>query len=658
MAKVFDTKKSEKIFRSSADQTLSPGNQMPVYQYYPPLFNPTCQPALQRETEPVAEDGNLANSLKFGFDKQKVLDGEFKDKGGFTLSKSTKSVEEEKMVWKIGKQVKEKTVTNVDMYDSIFNSPILQGAKEHLDAHWAPSIDLKKAATGGGDTNARDIPNMPNWVLEYQKKLAAQNPTNFVIPAYVPAKDKDKYNPNWDNDSFLAQRVLEAFFRAWHKQTAVEADNIPSNIEELYKRTGVSEKGKGNAQAGLLGDGNTYGWCGPASYNAVVMGLFRNNLRFKTLQPLVSFEKFKETYKHKTFQKSEIKRKNKNKTPEEIEVLLQAELSKLALLTEIASQAAFFINNSINDNKKGWLKGDRFIGGPDAGWKYQLQPGDIITQALMNGSPLSGHVLTVIKEIPEPDFAYKPGAKVSTIYGISGNAGAYGGGSVRIEQFTRQVPPAGLGAYLGRMEATGNAYTVANSVLLKYKDPQQVAANLYGQVHGLEEKFKNTHDEKEKEAILKDIKIKQTEYDKIMNALRKTQELKTESRKEIEVKTPKGSIIIPAVPYHTSDERYNEKDKDIGKFRPNEKGGVMWITKIIKASEYADANKIKNNINFQPEEREQLLKENNLGLTATDDAIKKAILENKYDMEPLNGTVESIWPGAIAAIEGEGMTKD
>jgi hypothetical protein len=41
----------------------------------------------------------------------------------------------------------------------------------------------------------------------------------------------------------------------------------------------------------------------------------------------------------------------------------------------------------------------------------------------------------------------------------------------------------------------------------------------------------------------------------------------------------------------------------------------------------------------------------------TPDKFKEMILE-KYGMQQLPGSVDALWPGAIAAIEGESLAKD
>jgi len=79
-----------------------------------------------------------------------------------------------------------------------------------------------------------------------------------------------------------------------------------------------------------------------------------------------------------------------------------------------------------------WLnkgKGKKFLIGQPKSTTADLFPGDVIT-LIGSGTPVSGHVATIIEH------------KGDQIVMISGNAGG-GGGSVRIEQVTREQPPAG-----------------------------------------------------------------------------------------------------------------------------------------------------------------------------------------------------------------------
>lgn len=65
----------------------------------------------------------------------------------------------------------------------------------------------------------------------------------------------------------------------------------------------------------------------------------------------------------------------------------------------------------------------------------ELTPGDYI-RVVGHSSPLSGHIATVIKADPRTGPAQK-------IWYVSGNAGRFGGGAVRVDSVTREQPPEG-----------------------------------------------------------------------------------------------------------------------------------------------------------------------------------------------------------------------
>jgi len=637
-------------------------------------------PVPSAPTSTPAPDNALDDTLK-----KEIISGGYADKGKYTLQ--TRKVKKTTQVpdTKKGKKATTEVETEVEVVDSTFDDETLRKAKRYLDTQWAPGVDVNKATGGSGDTKGKHI-DMPEWVYEYQNKLAAQKPRDYVAKSWETTN-----NPNWNDDSFLAQRILEAFLRAWHRKELPDEKAIPSNLAELYKRAGVSEKAYGNAQATLLGDPNVYGWCGPATYNAVVLGLLKNKLRFKTgTGPVLPSTIEKRNKQQAQFIKNSIKWKNKDITDEELTTRYNAELSKMAFLEEVNTQAAFFIGNDTKKTK-GWLKGDRFVTGDDAYANYALQPGDVITQALMNGSPVSGHVLTVVKEMRDPDFAGKAGTAVSTVYGISGNAGSIGGGSVKIEKFTREMPPASLKADLNAMSSLGNRMTVAvderktaetaeRARLAKeqnvpvYKvskedvgkaaDVRQAERRkaLQSSLTEAEASFQKTagmsydgynQARNAKNPPLNIIQIGSGNKDLIGQIVR----LRSQIRAIDDLTNVPVEAAAKKVAYSTTDPMYTKKtDEGGGRFRPNETGN-MWITTIIKASRYANAEKINAELNLSAEEKEKKIQEMHWDKGLSPDDYKKQILDT-YGMEQLSGSVDSLWPGAIAAIEGEGLAKD
>jgi hypothetical protein len=319
-----------------------------------------------------------------------------------------------------------------------------------------------------------------------------------------------------------------------------------------------------------------------------------------------------------------------------------------------------------------------------------LKSGDLITQALMNGSPVSGHVLTVIKEERDPDFKGEAGTVVSTIYGISGNAGSIGGGSVKSEKFIREMPPASLKDDLKLMSGLGNRMTVAvdarkraegaeaarlakeqnvplhkvsKEEVTKAADAQQAKdkGDLQGRVTEAEARFKEKAGmsfndflkaKNQKYPPLNIIQIGQTHKELIAEII----SLRSQIRHiddYINVPAEAGSV---GVAYSPLDPRYLEKSGKTGRFRPDMLGH-MWITTIIKASEYTDAHKINEALNASAVEREKRIKELGWDENLSAAAYKEMTLQ-RYGMEQLPDSVESLWPGAIAAIEGGGLSND
>lgn len=640
--------------------------------------------AIQRQPQPNGADAATQEHLLSDKDKDAIVNGEYADKGAYTLQTSTRSVKEAVSQWKRGTKVTTEVEGNETVIQSTFANGTLERAKQYLDAHWAGGIDVGKASGGGGDTKGKHI-DMPSWVYDYQNKLAAQKPRDYVAKSWEKGT-----NPSWNADSFLAQRVLEAFLRAWHKKELPAEKAVASNVEELYKRAGVSEQAFGNAQAQLLGDPNVYGWCGPATYNAVVLGLMKHGLRFATgKEPVTAATIERESKPQALFIRNSIKWKNKAISDAELDEKYKAELAKMAFMREVNSQAQFFI--ATNTKKvSGWLKGDRFVSGADAYAKYELKPGDVITQALMNGSPVSGHVLTVIKEERVPDFKGEPGTAVSTIYGISGNAGSIGGGSVKIEKFTREMPPATLASDLNAMSSLGNRMTVAvderkkeeGVVRARLATEQGVAAhkvskadvdkgadaaqitkrgNLQAQLAKAKADFQ-TSAGMSYDDYVKAKNVKTPPLNIVLIGRNQKDLLASIARLVAQIRAIDDLHAVPVeaqakdVAYSPSDPRYAEKSGRTGRFRP-ESIGSMWITTIIKASEYADAQKINADLNLDVASREKRIKDLGWDETMSLEEFRKKVLE-KHGTEQLSAPVDTLWPGAIAAIEGGGLAKD
>jgi hypothetical protein len=300
-----------------------------------------------------------------------------------------------------------------------------------------------------GDSFGKPISGQPGWVNAMQEKL-----TN------TPA-------PNWNRDSRLAQKLVEAFLRAWTKRPGEQAasNQVPSNVGELYSRAGASTS---NEQAAILGGvKGGQAWCDTATIRAIALGLMKGGLRFKTGTPPVKPDK------------------------------MDQRASTLAALTEeIRRQTVFFHQHWYNDVTKPRAPArtgaapapeqspaePRIIVGK-AAWTTPLRPGDDIT--VINGGfvgPLSGHVATVIsetlasgKDSSQPgaapaqqyDASATPPAKappaagsiISTVRYVSGNAR---GSGVRAEEVKREMPP---DAYdWNKMTRVPNLYTTRKGV--------------------------------------------------------------------------------------------------------------------------------------------------------------------------------------------------
>jgi hypothetical protein len=335
-----------------------------------------------------------------------------------------------------------------------FDRPELQQVLNYQKRYWASSINSVEKRTG--DTEGKAVSEHPQWVSDFQEKL---------INKSASGNKPRQGTANWDQDSRIAQRLVEAYLQAWTKGIN-NSNHVNSNIEELYEQVGASVT---NQQAIILGGVKGAGdWCDPATVRAIVLGLMKNNLRFKTGKIPV--------------------------TPDNIED--QASTAK-ALIQEISNQSIFFhlhwyngtlpngggfstaiskpsggstAKTKVRPDPAKLKEQERQVNGKDA-WTAPLRPGDSIT--VVNGtSPLSGHVATVIKEEFQPQFEYlqfskgadpdpdrllkkipKAGHVISTIQYVSGNAK---GGGVRTEEVKREIPPDGYDYF--NIALPSNAY--------------------------------------------------------------------------------------------------------------------------------------------------------------------------------------------------------
>jgi hypothetical protein len=87
------------------------------------------------------------------------------------------------------------------------------------------------------------------------------------------------------------------------------------------------------------------------------------------------------------------------------------------------------------DPQGAWAKRANIVVAGDDLDAVAITPGDYL-QMVGHGGPLSGHIATAMRVDPATGPA-------QTIWYVSGNAGRFGGGAIRIDSVTRERPPAG-----------------------------------------------------------------------------------------------------------------------------------------------------------------------------------------------------------------------
>jgi hypothetical protein len=357
--------------------------------------------------------------------------------------------------------------------DFAYNDDEFKAGLQYIGQKWslttAAPIEDEKDKKKVGDSPGQDPDGTPTWVKQVTTRLVNTQPNAPGLDGYKNYKGAGE---TWNEDSTLAQQLVAAYYRDWyhHQATIDEGESnmpmeVPSNVDELMGRVGSS---KTNKRAQILGEtpGAYYGWCGPASQFAISLGLLKKGYRFKTgappLQPI----------KHKPLVIPQLPQKdpepfpgyNKNAASnaakqEEMnakaERMNQFEIAN-AVRMEVGKQGAYFLSKWATQKQKDHPadvkdKGHaRTIGGKVA-HTAPLEPGDHIS-IVLGGSPVSGHVATVIKEEAIPsskEGGHEPGDVISKIYYVSGNSK---GSAVRVEVVNREMPPAGYDwlAYAGK----------------------------------------------------------------------------------------------------------------------------------------------------------------------------------------------------------------
>jgi hypothetical protein len=505
-----------------------------------------------------------------------------------------------------------------------FNAPELQAIFEKCRiALPVPAVPVSaKPVTPGapaaptGHSPGKPISGQPEWINNFQSKLATTQAAS------------------WTRDSRLAQKLVEAALRAAAAASPDPAARAtPSNVGELYSRAGASTV---NERATILGGvKGGQAWCDTATIRAIALGLMKGGLRFKTGVPPVKPEK-------------------------------TVTASTLTALTEeIRRQTTFFHQHWYNDVTKprasapaaGPTAGPaespapkRLIGGQEA-WTTPLQPGDDIT--VINGGndgPLSGHVATVISETLNPPkepakaagapaasdpapapAGPKPGEAFSTLRYASGNAFQY---SVRAEEVQREVPPAGYD--WSKMTRAPNVYTATKSAAAaatRAWDKSDLKAPLEAATHVLYDQAKNSGYQGDLDWIaLAQGAYEQTDLAKLPGYA-KAYELAKQALPKWQAEAGPVNKMNQMITKRKSELPVSRTDDP--KFQPGRDAPIKpdhsWVVSVVKSS-LLDAKRITS------------------GATKLDpqygETWDQAQLD-KLSLEPLPGTIDSLYPGAL-----------
>jgi hypothetical protein len=367
--------------------------------------------------------------------------------------------------------------------DFAYGDDEFKAALKYISQLWgltseAPVEVESKDAKKVGDSPGQDPDGTPAWVKQVTTRLVNTQPDAPGLDGYTKYKGSAASGQDvWNEDSTLAQRLVAAYYKDWYlKQAAGDKSDshmpghVPSNVEEMMDRVGSS---KTNKRAQLIGEtpGAYYGWCGPGSQFPIALGLLRKGYRFKTGSGPTMPKNRKPQQIPQLPKKDPEPYKGYNKRAEELAQMQEkanadaVRMNKFeianAMRLEVAKQGAYFLStwakgkqkNDPTDQKE---KGAARVVGGKAAHTAKLETGDHIS-IVLGGSPVSGHVATVIKEEPvasTKEGGHEPGDVISKIYYISGNSK---GSAVRVEVVERELPPSSYdwGAVAGK----GNKFT-------------------------------------------------------------------------------------------------------------------------------------------------------------------------------------------------------
>ncbi|MEO1272982.1 MAG: hypothetical protein AAFX99_33250 [Myxococcota bacterium] len=450
-------------------------------------------------------------------------------------------------------------------------------------------------------------------------------------------KQGSAYSTAFNRESHVAQRLVEAFLRAWHKKTT-GSDTVNSNLAEMYGRVGFSET---NDQALLAGGAvGLPNWCGPATEMAVALGLMKRGLRFKGVNLKL----------HQT-----PPRQTGNAAKDAARARLHKQQIAEAFRASVGKQAAHYLTKwaSHTDGSPKDAGAEKRGAWDDA--KYQeLNTGDEI-YLIHPGGPVSGHVATIIKEdkVGNWDDAM-PGDLMSKVTYMSGNTkGAINKhGAYRPETFERELPPqdydygetAKWGNKVQELQdqidarkrelgmATGSIKVQLQSCFIRRirgqkgypksingRDPADFWWGHMKDQEALAPHFGTTPGWAEYCSILE--KDRNTPKDPKLAAL---------ERKLADVRNDPEAKGKPL----TMEEMQSGRDcpKDANR---------IWVVSVVRASQL-DANSINDEVTAAGGTIEELADGGEAG---------RAVLD-KYGLTTMPGTIEDLWPGALAYYEG------
>jgi hypothetical protein len=257
---------------------------------------------------------------------------------------------------------------------------------------------------------------------------------------------------------------------------------------------------------------------------------------------------------------------------------------------------------------------------------------------------------------------------------------------VKIERFIREMPPKSLTTDIGPMSNLGNRHTPANA-LRKQTEAKERArmaneqklrpdkvkaedvgrrtdaswaanrASLETSLRDKKREFAQAAGMSYEEYVeLSKAKVKSQRYYQIVRAPKNQSllgeiyaaqgQIRTIDNYE-DVPIEADFFEIPSSPAHSA---YNTPSGKTGRFRPNELGH-MWTYIFIRASKYANAHQIEAELKLDGPAREAKLEQLGLDKPLSAAEYERLILD-EHGVERMPGSIESLWPGALEALEG------